>query len=82
MYLQKRSVQTERWFARHRREAALPSKDTIGQRKSTRAECFWPYEWTRSTASEQMYLQKRSVQTERWFARHRREAALPSKDTI
>ena len=30
------------------------SKDTIRQRKSTRFECFWPIEWTRSTASEQI----------------------------
>ena len=34
------------------------SKDTIRQRKSTRFECFWPYGWTRSTASEQMYLHR------------------------
>ena len=34
------------------------SKDTIRQRKSTRAECFWPYEWTRSTASEQRVFAK------------------------
>ena len=44
------------------------SKDTIRQRKSTRAECFWPYEWTRSTASEQMYLQKRASVRDKEFA--------------
>ena len=58
MYLQKRSVQTERWFACQRQWTMQSSKDTIGQRKSTRAECFWPYEWTRSTASEQRVFAK------------------------
>ncbi len=54
----KRSVQTERWFDCHRQWTMQSSKDTKRQRKSTRFECFWPNEWTRSTASEQMYLHR------------------------
>ena len=42
--------------AYHRQWTMQSPKDTIRQRKSTRFECFWPYEWTRPTASEQMYL--------------------------
>ena len=53
-----RSVQTERWFDCRRQWTIQSPKDTKRQRKSTRFECFWPYEWTRPTASEQMYLHK------------------------
>ena len=45
-------------IAYHGQWAMQSSKDTKRKRKSTRFECFWPNEWTRPTASEQMYLHR------------------------